>query len=104
MANTFYSGKRPFNCLLLYQIHNNAETRWLTKQAPSHNTAPNPDGFTYIPSACAIRTATINTGSCIRIAMRGHLALARIGDSFPLEVPIDVAALHEITDHGALVE
>ena len=33
--------------------------------------------------------------------MRGHLALARIGDSLPLEVPIDVAALHEIASGSA---
>ena len=33
--------------------------------------------------------------------MRGHLALARIGDSLPLEVPIDMAALHEIAPCSA---
>ena len=33
--------------------------------------------------------------------MRGHRALARIGDSLPLEVPIDVATLHEIALRSA---
>ena len=33
--------------------------------------------------------------------MRSHLALARIGDSLPLEVPIDVAALHEFARDSA---
>jgi hypothetical protein len=33
--------------------------------------------------------------------VRGHLALARIGDSLPLEVPIDAAALHEIAPGSA---
>ena len=33
--------------------------------------------------------------------MRGRLALARISDSFPFEVLIDMAALHEIASGGA---
>ena len=33
--------------------------------------------------------------------MRGHLALARIGDSLPLEVPIDVGTLHEFARDSA---
>ena len=33
--------------------------------------------------------------------MRGHLALAWIGGSLPLEVPIDGAALHEIAPCSA---
>ena len=34
--------------------------------------------------------------------MRGHRALARIGGSLPLEVPIDGAALYEIAPRNAL--
>ena len=33
--------------------------------------------------------------------MRGRLALARISDSFPFVVLIDMAALHEIASGGA---
>lgn len=33
--------------------------------------------------------------------MRGHLTLARIGGSLPLEVPIDGAALHETAPRSA---
>jgi hypothetical protein len=33
--------------------------------------------------------------------VRGHLALGRIGDSLPLEVPIDMAALHGIAPCSA---
>jgi hypothetical protein len=33
--------------------------------------------------------------------VRGYLALARIGGSLPLEVPIDGAALHEIAPRSA---
>jgi hypothetical protein len=33
--------------------------------------------------------------------MRDHLALARIGNSLPLEIPIDMAALHEIVPCSA---
>lgn len=33
--------------------------------------------------------------------MQGHLTLARIGGSLPLEVPIDGAALHKIAPRSA---
>ena len=34
--------------------------------------------------------------------VRSHLTLARIGVSLPLEVPVDMAALHQFTRDSAL--
>jgi hypothetical protein len=83
-------------------------TRWLTKQAPSPwsvNTAPNPCvGCSDIPSACAIRTAAYLTVKYPRrydVRGAGHLRLARIGDSLPLEVPIGIATLHQFPRDSA---
>lgn len=54
--------------------------------------------------ALVIRTATNlfrKLPAHDEVDMRSHLALARVGDSLPLEVPIDAAALHEITPRSA---
>lgn len=70
--------------------------------------------FNNNPNACAIRTATHSTVKYLQVyevrRAGGHRALAWIGGSLPLEVPIDGAPLHEIvprsahrTDNGFIV-